>query len=76
VSDPVDDPAARSLVERLLALDGELAPREQRLLRAMLVASLDPLDRRLHLGPGFSTEQQAVLDQLEAGRDVGSGPRP
>lgn len=68
MSDPVDDPAARSLVERLVALDEKLAPREQRLLRAMLAASLDPLDRRLHLGPGFDAEQQAVLARLEAAR--------
>ena len=69
MSDPVDDLAARSLVERLVALDRELTPREQQLLRAMLVACLDPLDRRLHLGAGFSAEQEAVLARLES-RDV------
>lgn len=73
----LDDPAARSFVDRLGALDEQLSLRERQLLRALLLAASDPLDRRTHLGAGFTDDQQAVLDRLESGVGHGeSAPQP
>jgi len=76
MSSSLDDPAARSFVDHLGALDEQLSPRERQLLRALLLAASDPLDRRAHLGATFTDEQLAVLDRLEAGADRGTTAPP
>jgi hypothetical protein len=75
---PLTDPDARSLVAHLTALDEELEPREQQLLRAVLTAALDPLDHRRYFGPDLTGDQLAVVERLEAerGRPDSTQPSP
>ncbi|MFP4511364.1 MAG: hypothetical protein ACLFRV_00290 [Acidimicrobiales bacterium] len=66
--DPATDEDVAALAARLAELDEELPDTERRLLRAVLVSAMDPLDRRRHLGSGFDDDQRSVLDRLEAER--------
>ena len=70
MDEPLNDADARSLVAHLGSLDDELSSRERRLLRAVLVAALDPLDHRQYFGTGFTDDQLAVLERIEAERGV------
>ncbi|MDZ7679427.1 MAG: hypothetical protein U5K29_12865 [Acidimicrobiales bacterium] len=65
---PATDEDVAALATRLAELDEELSDTERRLLRAVLVSAMDPLDRRRHLGSGFDDDQRSVLDRLEAER--------
>ena len=68
MSDLPTDLDARALVARLSDLDSDLEPREKQLLRAMLLAAMDPLERRRYLGTGLTAGQLDVLDRVEAAR--------
>ena len=56
---------ASALIKGLQAFDKELTPREQSLLRSVLLSSLDPVERQRLVGQNFSDDQLAILHKLE-----------
>jgi hypothetical protein len=59
------DPDAHALAARICELDDHLDPRERLLLRRLLLASIDPLDRRRLFGTGLTEDQLEVLRAIE-----------
>ncbi len=56
---------ASALIKGLQAFDEDLTPREQSLLRALLLSTLDPVERKRLVGQNFSDDQLAILQKLE-----------
>jgi hypothetical protein len=62
LSSPED---ASALIEGLQAFDEDLTPREQVLLRSLLLSTLDPVERQRLVGQDFSDDQLEILRKLE-----------
>ena len=56
---------ALALIEGLQAFDADLTPREQSLLRSLLMSTLDPVERQRLVGQNFSDDQLEILHKLE-----------